>query len=58
MKKVSNRQLLELLLHRQTLMFKHLLVTQYDYTQAKKIEKEWNNLWYKIIEGKEENEDN
>lgn len=44
---------LDLLLHRQTMMMSIILSTHLTYEGAKKVEKKWNKLWYKIMEGKE-----
>ena len=44
---------LDVLLHRQNMMMKIILCTHLDYKQAKKVEKEWNNFWNKIMEGKD-----
>lgn len=41
---------LDLLLHRQTMMMKIILQTHLSYEGCKKIEKKWNELWYKIME--------
>lgn len=44
---------LDLLLHRQTMMMEIILHTHLSYEGCKKIEKKWNKLWKKIMEGKE-----
>lgn len=41
-----------LLLERQTMMMELILQTHLSYEGCKKIEKKWNELWYKIMEGK------
>ncbi len=41
---------INLLLHRQNMMMKIILCTQLEYSEVKKLEKEWNELWYKIME--------
>lgn len=43
---------LDLLLSRQTMMMEILLLTHLSYEECKKIEKEWNELWYEIMEVK------
>lgn len=53
---VTNRKLnkkLDLLLQRQSMMMEIILQTNLSYEGCKKIEKKWNELWYKIMEGKE-----
>lgn len=45
---------IDLLLQRQTMMMEILLSTHLTYEGVKKVEKKWNNLWYKIMEGKDE----
>lgn len=52
---VTKRKLnkkLDLLLQRQTMMMEILLSTHLTYEGVKKVEKKWNKLWYKIMEGK------
>lgn len=44
---------LDLLLQRQSMMMEILLSTHLTYDGVKKVEKKWNNLWYKIMEGKD-----
>lgn len=44
---------LDLLLQRQTMMMENILQTHLSYEGCKKIEKKWNELWYKIMEEKE-----
>lgn len=44
---------LDLLLQRQTFMMEIILQTHLSYEGCNKIEKKWNKLWYKIMEGKE-----
>lgn len=43
---------IDLLLQRQNMMMKIILCTQLEYDEAKKLEEEWNELWYKIMEAK------
>ena len=43
---------LELLIHRQNFLASVIFATNYNYDQQKKLEKKWNDLWYKIMEGK------
>lgn len=43
---------LDLLLRRQCMMMSIILSTHLTYDGAKKVEKKWNKLWYKIMEGK------
>lgn len=43
---------IDLLLQRQSLMMSIMLQTHLSYEGCKKIEKKWNELWYKIMEGK------
>ena len=43
---------LDLLLQRQTMMMELFTSVYCDYRQKKKITRIWNNLWYKIMEGK------
>ena len=53
---VTKRKLnkkLDLLLQRQSLMMSIILQTQLSYEGCKKMEKKWNKLWDKIMEGKE-----
>ena len=53
---VTKRKLdkkLDLLLQRQTMMMEIILQIHLSYEGCKKIEKKWNKLWYKIMEGKE-----
>ena len=45
---------LDLLLQRQSMMMEILLSTHLAYEGVKKIEKKWNKLWYKIMEGKDD----
>ena len=50
---VTKRKLdkkLNLLLERQTMMMEIILETHLSYKGCKKIEKQWNELWYKIME--------
>lgn len=52
---ITKRELnkkLDLLLQRQSLMMSILLQTHLSYEGCKKIEKKWNKLWHKIVEGK------
>ena len=42
---------LDLLLQRQTMMMEIILQIHLSYEGCKKIEKEWNKLWYEIMEG-------
>ena len=44
---------LDLLLHRQSMMMKFILCAHIEYDKAKKFEKKWNKLWYKIMEDKD-----
>ena len=44
---------LDLLLQRQTFMMEIILQTHLSYEGCKKIEKKWNELWYKIMEEEE-----
>lgn len=44
---------IDLLLQRQTMMMEILLSTHLTYDGVKKVEKKWNKLWYKIMEGKD-----
>lgn len=44
---------LDLLLKRQTMMMDVILAAHLTYDGCKKMEKKWNKLWYKIMEGKE-----
>lgn len=44
---------LDLLLQRQSMMMEILLSTHLTYDGVKKVEKKWNKLWYKIMEGKD-----
>lgn len=44
---------LDLLLHRQCMMMSIILSTHLTYEGTKKVEKKWNELWYKIMEGKD-----
>ena len=44
---------LDLLLQRQSMMMEILLSTHLTYEGVKKVEKKWNKLWYKIMEGKD-----
>ena len=44
---------IDLLLQRQSMMMEILLSTHLTYEGVKKVEKKWNNLWYKIMEGKD-----
>lgn len=41
---------IDLLLQRQTFMMEIILQTHLSYEGCKKIEKKWNELWYKIME--------
>lgn len=41
---------LNLLLQRQSLMMRIILQTHLSYDSCKKLEKEWNALWRKIME--------
>ena len=41
---------IDLLLQRQSMMMKIILCTQLEYDEVKKLEKEWNELWHKIME--------
>lgn len=50
-KKKLNKKL-DLLLYRQNMMMEILLQTHLSYEGCKKIEKEWNNLWGDIMDGK------
>lgn len=53
---ITNRKLnkkLDLLLQRQSMMMEIILSTHLAYDGVKKVEKKWNKLWYKIMEGKE-----
>ena len=53
---VTKRKLnkkLDLLLQRQTFMMEIILQTHLSYEGYKKIEKKWNELWYKIMEEEE-----
>lgn len=43
---------LNLLLERQTMMMEIVLQTNLSYEGCKKMEKKWNDLWYKIVENK------
>lgn len=45
---------IDLLLQRQSMMMEILLSTHLTYDGVKKIEKKWNKLWYKIMEGKDD----
>lgn len=44
---------LDLLLQRQSMMMSIILSTHLTYDRAKQVEKKWNKLWYKIMEGKD-----
>lgn len=44
---------LDLLLQRQSMMMSIILSTHLTYDGAKKVEKKWNKLWHKIMEGEE-----
>lgn len=44
---------LDLLLQRQTFMMEIILQTHLSYEGCKKLEKKWNDLWYKIMEDKD-----
>lgn len=41
---------LDLLLQRQTMMMEIILSIHLTYDGCKKIEKKWNDLWYKVME--------
>ena len=43
---------LDLLIYRQNFLATIILKMNFDYDQQKKIEKKWNDLWYKIMESK------
>ena len=43
---------LDLLLQRQCMMMEIILSTHLTYEGVKKVEKKWNKLWDKIMEGK------
>lgn len=43
---------LDLLIQRQTFMMEIILQAHLSYEGCKKIEKKWNDLWYKIMESK------
>lgn len=43
---------LDLFLQRQTFMMEIILRTHLSYEGCKKMEKKWNDLWYKIMEEK------
>lgn len=43
---------LELLIQRQNFLATIILKMNFDYDEQKKIEKKWNDLWYKIMENK------
>lgn len=52
---VTKRKLnkkLDLLLQRQTMMMEIILQIHLSYEGCKKMEKKWNDLWYKIMEDK------
>ena len=52
---VTKRKLnkkLDLLLKRQTMMMSIMLQTHLAFEGCKKIEKQWNKIWYEIMEGK------
>ena len=44
---------LDLLLQRQTFMMEIILQTHLSYGGCKKLEKKWNDLWYKIMDDKD-----
>lgn len=44
---------LDLLLQRQNFMMEIILQTHLSYDGCKKLEKKWNDLWHKVMEGKE-----
>lgn len=52
-KKKLNKKL-DLLLQRQALMMSIILQVHLSYDGCKKVEKEWNKLWYEIMEAKYE----
>lgn len=41
---------LDLLIHRQNFLATIIIKMNFDYDEQKKIEKKWNDLWYKIME--------
>lgn len=43
---------LELLIQRQNFLATIIFKMNFDYDRQKQIEKKWNDLWYKIMEGK------
>ena len=43
---------LDLLIYRQNFLATIILKMNFDYDKQKKIEKKWNDLWYKIMENK------
>lgn len=45
---------IDLLLQCQSMMMSIILSTHLEYDRVKKIEKKWNKLWYKIMEGKDD----
>lgn len=50
-KRNLNRKL-DLLLQRQTFMMEIILQTHLSYDGCKKLEKKWNDLWYRIMDDK------
>lgn len=44
---------IDLLLQRQSMMMEILLSTHLTYEGVKNVEKKWNKLWYKVMEGKD-----
>ena len=45
---------LDLLIMRQNLLAEWILCQLYTYDGVKKLEKQWNELWYEIMEGKKD----
>lgn len=45
---------LDLLLQRQCMLMELFTSVYCDYRQKEKVAKIWNNLWYKIMEGKDD----
>ncbi len=43
---------LELLIHRQDFLATIIFASQIEKDKLEKVEKKWNDLWYKIMEGK------